>query len=49
MELRVLLCLGVKVSLAKIKVIVWLRFMRSVSFQLGVSMPVALIGWWTSM
>lgn len=32
-------------GVAVIEVIVWLRFMRSVSAQLGVSMPVPLIGW----
>lgn len=45
MELRVLLCLGVKVLLVKIKVIVWVRFSRSVSFQLGVSIPAVLTRW----
>lgn len=33
------------VGVAGTEVIVWLKFMRSVSVQLGVSMPVALIGW----
>lgn len=40
-------CLGIRVpgfGVAVIEVIVWLRFLRSVSAQLGVSMPVPLIG-----
>lgn len=35
-------------EVAGIEVLVWFGLVRSVSVQLGVSMPLALTGWWAS-